>query len=297
MKSMHDVGSGAAATPDAAAAPETPVPLPVGRTVESGTLPIRRHFSSSSSSSSTSGASVASQWAAAPVVSGSGEEDASGGPPALFSALTPQMPLVSILHSRASDILQQRQHKMAEQGMQKAPIGGFSGRMGVSNQSRFRDLTAGNKSRGDPFRQITPEELSAHHSRSDCWVALEGVVYDISSYLRFHPGGSQVLLGVAGREAYSEFVKYHPWVNYRFILENCRVGILTTNASAKSTEAHLLPGFAQPSSKPQRRCKDPLRIALEQPGGETPKGLLLPTPEGCDEAEEGSPRTPQFGDL
>ncbi|OEH75515.1 cytochrome b5-like heme steroid binding domain-containing protein [Cyclospora cayetanensis] len=255
MKSMHDVGSGAAATPDAAAAPETPVPLPVGRTVESGTLPIRRHFSSSSSSSSTSGASVASQWAAAPVVSGSGEEDASGGPPALFSALTPQMPLVSILHSRASDILQQRQHKMAEQGMQKAPIGGFSGRMG------------------------------------------EGVVYDISSYLRFHPGGSQVLLGVAGREAYSEFVKYHPWVNYRFILENCRVGILTTNASAKSTEAHLLPGFAQPSSKPQRRCKDPLRIALEQPGGETPKGLLLPTPEGCDEAEEGSPRTPQFGDL
>jgi len=33
------------------------------------------------------------------------------------------------------------------------------------------------------------EEVSKHCTQEDCWMVFNGVVYDVTEYLNFHPGG------------------------------------------------------------------------------------------------------------
>lgn len=52
---------------------------------------------------------------------------------------------------------------------------------------------------------ITPEELAVHCTRDDCWLAIDGTVYDATDFVDLHPGG-EVLLAHAGRYGYSNFL-------------------------------------------------------------------------------------------
>lgn len=45
-------------------------------------------------------------------------------------------------------------------------------------------------SKTDP---ITAETVAEHTSATDCWTIINDVVYDISDYVRNHPGGSEIL--------------------------------------------------------------------------------------------------------
>uniref|UniRef100_A0A8R1HTC4 Cytochrome-b5 reductase n=1 Tax=Caenorhabditis japonica TaxID=281687 RepID=A0A8R1HTC4_CAEJA len=67
-------------------------------------------------------------------------------------------------------------------------------------------------------------ELMKHNKSDDCWVHLFGVVYDVTKYLDFHPGGIPELLRGAGRDATPLFNQYHAWVNYESMLKACVVG-------------------------------------------------------------------------
>ena len=52
---------------------------------------------------------------------------------------------------------------------------------------------------------ITSAELSKHNKSSDCWVAIRGNVYDVTSYLDEHPGGADLILNYCGKDATSAF--------------------------------------------------------------------------------------------
>lgn len=45
------------------------------------------------------------------------------------------------------------------------------------------------------------EDIAAHNSDGDCWMAIEGVVYDISAYIPSHPTPPSVLLPWCGKDA------------------------------------------------------------------------------------------------
>ncbi|KAH8116118.1 fatty acid-2 hydroxylase [Phellopilus nigrolimitatus] len=49
-------------------------------------------------------------------------------------------------------------------------------------------------------RIYTAEDLAAHNSRSSCWVARNGKVYDVSGFLADHPGGDDLILDHAGKD-------------------------------------------------------------------------------------------------
>ncbi|KNA14665.1 hypothetical protein SOVF_105330 [Spinacia oleracea] len=49
------------------------------------------------------------------------------------------------------------------------------------------------------------EEAAQHNTKDDCWVVIDGKVYDVSSYLDDHPGGDDVLLSATGKDAKEEF--------------------------------------------------------------------------------------------
>lgn len=51
------------------------------------------------------------------------------------------------------------------------------------------------------LRRITLAEVSGHASEHSCWMAIEGLVYDLTGYLGRHPASPAVMLAWCGREA------------------------------------------------------------------------------------------------
>ena len=78
--------------------------------------------------------------------------------------------------------------------------------------------------------RVTLQDLADHAQAGDCWLAIDGEVYDVSAYVERHPAEPEVLLAWCGREA-SE--AYHTKLRGRdhseradAMLPNYRVGTL-----------------------------------------------------------------------
>jgi len=74
-------------------------------------------------------------------------------------------------------------------------------------------------------RFISMDEVKQHKSEGDIWTVLKGRVYNISPYMKFHPGGEDMLMKASGKDCSALFNKYHAWVNAEFLLEKCLVGL------------------------------------------------------------------------
>lgn len=46
---------------------------------------------------------------------------------------------------------------------------------------------------GGQLRPVTRAELAQHNTTKDAWLAIRGMVYNVTRYLDFHPGGKQYL--------------------------------------------------------------------------------------------------------
>lgn len=113
-----------------------------------------------------------------------------------------------------------------------------------SNQMRFMELMQHNKvDTAAASRVLTMEEVARHNKPSDCWVVYRGVVYDITQYLKYHPGGSKILLTVAGKDCTSAFMKHHRWVNCAAILKGTQVGVIASAATQQWSSANQLTPF------------------------------------------------------
>ncbi|KAF5793934.1 putative cytochrome b5-like heme/steroid binding domain, cytochrome b5, heme-binding protein [Helianthus annuus] len=70
------------------------------------------------------------------------------------------------------------------------------------------------------------QEASEHNSAGDCWIVVDGKVYDVSSYLEEHPGGDDVILQVTGKDATDEFEDAGHSKSARELMETFCVGEL-----------------------------------------------------------------------
>ncbi|XP_061353468.1 cytochrome b5 domain-containing protein RLF [Gastrolobium bilobum] len=75
-------------------------------------------------------------------------------------------------------------------------------------------------------RLISMDEVKKHQTEGQMWTVLKGRVYNISPYMKFHPGGVDMLMKAVGKDCTSIFNKYHAWVNADFLLEKCLLGTL-----------------------------------------------------------------------
>ena len=57
---------------------------------------------------------------------------------------------------------------------------------------------------------ISYEEVQQHKTKESCWVVLYGSVWDVTSFLPEHPGGSSIILKLAGADATEEYDPIHP---------------------------------------------------------------------------------------
>ncbi|KAK3636627.1 hypothetical protein LTR56_014100 [Elasticomyces elasticus] len=59
-------------------------------------------------------------------------------------------------------------------------------------------------------KTYTYEDVQQHRSTDSCWVVLYGSVYDVTPFLPSHPGGSKIILQLAGTDATEEYDPIHP---------------------------------------------------------------------------------------
>ncbi|XP_023647990.1 acyl-CoA Delta-6 desaturase-like [Paramormyrops kingsleyae] len=56
----------------------------------------------------------------------------------------------------------------------------------------------------------TWEEVQRHRSRNDQWIVIERKVYNVTEWIKRHPGGYRVITHYAGEDATDAFVAFHP---------------------------------------------------------------------------------------
>ncbi|XP_047315622.1 delta(8)-fatty-acid desaturase-like [Impatiens glandulifera] len=62
----------------------------------------------------------------------------------------------------------------------------------------------------DEKKYITLLELSKHNEPGDLWISIQGKVYNVTDWVKEHPGGDIPLLNLAGQEATDAFIAFHP---------------------------------------------------------------------------------------
>ncbi|EGG04145.1 uncharacterized protein MELLADRAFT_117162 [Melampsora larici-populina 98AG31] len=58
-------------------------------------------------------------------------------------------------------------------------------------------------------KKVSKEELLQHNHRTSCWTVIHDRVYDFTTFLDEHPGGSEVILRYAGKDATQAFDNVH----------------------------------------------------------------------------------------
>ncbi|GAP84881.1 putative cytochrome-b5 reductase [Rosellinia necatrix] len=83
--------------------------------------------------------------------------------------------------------------------------------------------------------EYTAKEVAAHNTPDDTWMIIHGQVYDVTDYLQDHPGGAEVLVDVAGKDASEEFDNAGHSEDASEIMASYRVGKLRGGGSRKAT--------------------------------------------------------------
>ncbi|KAG0670902.1 Cytochrome b2, mitochondrial precursor [Maudiozyma exigua] len=58
-------------------------------------------------------------------------------------------------------------------------------------------------------KPISPAEVAKHNKPDDCWVVIDGYVYDVSFFIPNHPGGEDVIRANAGKDVTAIFMPLH----------------------------------------------------------------------------------------
>jgi linoleoyl-CoA desaturase len=83
-------------------------------------------------------------------------------------------------------------------------------------------------------RIISKQELGLHNNSCDCWLAIDGDVYDVTAWLEDHPGGD-VLSVLAGEDASEIFYSSH-LQDLRPYMQRFKVGRLDTKGDTQELD-------------------------------------------------------------
>ncbi|KZW04301.1 cytochrome b5 [Exidia glandulosa HHB12029] len=95
---------------------------------------------------------------------------------------------------------------------------------------------------------VTHEEFKKHQSKSDFYVLIHDKVYDVSKFLDEHPGGDEVIMAEAGKDATEAFEDVGHSDEARALLAGMLVGTFDGGDTFVKKKKTIAPGSVKPSS-------------------------------------------------
>lgn len=59
------------------------------------------------------------------------------------------------------------------------------------------------------IKKYTIEDVNKHNTNDDCWIIVKNNVYNMTEFSSIHPGGKNLILSVAGKDATDFFDELH----------------------------------------------------------------------------------------
>ncbi|XP_065881130.1 cytochrome B5-like [Euphorbia lathyris] len=76
-------------------------------------------------------------------------------------------------------------------------------------------------------RVFTLSQVAQHKSMKDCWLVIDGRVLNVTELLEEHPGGEEVVIESAGKDATKEFKDIGHSKGAQNMIINYQVGVLS----------------------------------------------------------------------
>ena len=86
---------------------------------------------------------------------------------------------------------------------------------------------------------FTLEEVAKHNTPEDCWIVIDSEVYDVTKFLKVHPGGRGPLLAFAGQNATNAFFELHKQ-NVLAKYAKLKIGTLSGSTPLRQQETGLI---------------------------------------------------------
>ena len=89
---------------------------------------------------------------------------------------------------------------------QKLPIQSTTSWMPVRTDPSGKDSQS---KKGIERPHISASDLQKHNTPDDCWVAIHGLVYDLTDFADEHPAGAESITDLAGKDGTEAFSSVH----------------------------------------------------------------------------------------
>lgn len=76
---------------------------------------------------------------------------------------------------------------------------------GSTNSSSSTEPNSNTGNNGSTTKSFALSEVAQHSNSKDCWLAINGKVYDVTKYIYDHPGGASEIIDSCGTDATTAF--------------------------------------------------------------------------------------------
>ena len=122
-------------------------------------------------------------------------------------------------------------------------------------------------------KEIGFAELCRHNKVDDLWLAIDGIVYDVTPFMDDHPGGGDIMLSAAGKDGTDDFEDVGHSPHARELLKRFKVGTFKGDFSLSTTNGASL---KTPKHQRQNTTTTTTHAQMDTIGGNAIVGLVLP---------------------
>jgi cytochrome b involved in lipid metabolism len=85
-------------------------------------------------------------------------------------------------------------------------------------------------------KKYSLKEVEGHRDKKSCWIVISDNVYDVTKFLEEHPGGEEVLLEQAGKDATENFEDVGHSTDARTMMKDYLVGEIIDEEKSNTPE-------------------------------------------------------------